>query len=308
MKTSLLITNDHRDVTGGGTYVMMILYILRDHFNLYTDRDVDYYSRNNTPWKLNPGEMQQADISFVPDIHLYASYGGWVAPQGKKNIQITYFPQDKNIAGWDNFFVLNDFCADAFRRTWNIEGSIITPYFDESAYYSAEKKNTVINIGQYFYEQDGHSKNQHLIIEWFKNQDTANKLICHGMITNAQYYDQLCKMAGDDPRIEIKGNSTQEEIRQDLAEAKYMIHAIGYNRTAPAQVEHFGLVAVEALLSGCQPIVHNSGGCKDIPGVITYTEFNEIVLLDTDPIKIREFGLRFNIKNTEQEILKAING
>jgi glycosyltransferase involved in cell wall biosynthesis len=308
MKPSLLITNDHRDITGGGTHVMMLLHILRDHFDLYTDKDIDYYSRDNTPWKLSLGEMQQANVSVVPDIHLYASYGGWVAPQGKKNIQIVYFPQDKNIAGWNNFFVLNEFVAKACQQAWNVEASIVPPYFNESAYYISEKKNTVINIGQYFYEQDGHSKNQHLIIEWFKNQNTANKLICHGIINNAQYYDQLCKMAGDDPRIVIKGNSTQEEIRQDLAEAKYMIHAIGYNRTAPAQVEHFGFVAVEALLSGCQPIVHNSGGCKDIPGVITYTEFNEIVLPNTDPIKIREFGLRFNIKNTEQEILKVING
>jgi glycosyltransferase involved in cell wall biosynthesis len=285
---------------------MMILNILRNHFDLYTDTDVEYYSRENTPWKLNLGEMRQADFSFSPDVHLYASYRGWVAPKGKKNIQITYFPQDKNIAGWDNLFVLNEFCVEACRQFWNVEGSIVTPFFNEHDYYVTEKKNTVINIGHYFYEQDGHSKNQHMLIEWFKNQDRADKLICHGMVSNIEYYEYLRRMAEGDSRIEIKGNSTQAEIRKDLAEARYMIHAMGYGRTSPAQVEHFGLVVVEALLSGCQPIVHNSGGCKDIPGVITFDQFSDIVLADTDPTKIIEFGLMFNVKNTEQEILKAI--
>lgn len=307
MKPTLLITNDHRDITGGGTYVMMILNILKNHYTLYTDRDVDYYSRENTPWKLNVGEMHQADMLQTPDVHLYAGYGGWVAPVGKKNIQITYFPQSKNITGWDKFFVLNEFCVEACRRIWNVEGSIVTPYFDESCYYVREKKNTVINIGQYFYEQDGHSKNQHLIIDWFKNQNKVDKLICHGMTTNGQYFGQLKRMTDNDPRIEINGNSSQDEIRKDLAESKYMIHAIGYGRTNPAQTEHFGLVAVEALLSGCQPIVHNSGGCKDIPGVLIYNEFNEIALPETDPSRLRELGLQYSIKNTEQQILKAIN-
>lgn len=308
VKPKLLITNDHRDITGGGTYVMMILHILRKHYQLYTDSDVNYYSRENTPWKLNPHEMHKFNGYFVPDVHLYCSYRGWTPPLGKKNIQITFFPQDKITIGWDKFFVLNDFCAAACNVVWGNKNHIVTPCFNDADYYIANKSNTVINIGQYFYEPDGHSKNQHLIIKWFKNQKTATKLICHGVTTNLQYYNHLRKISEDDPRIQIKGNATQKEVRKDLAEAKYMIHAIGYGRTNPAQVEHFGLVAVEALLSGCQPIVHNSGGCKDIPGVITYNQFDDIALLDTEPVKIREFGAMFNSKNTEQQILKALNG
>ena len=34
MKPTLLITNDHRDITGGGTYVMMILNILKKSLTL----------------------------------------------------------------------------------------------------------------------------------------------------------------------------------------------------------------------------------------------------------------------------------
>lgn len=306
-KPKLLITNDHLDVTGGGTYVMMILHILRNHYELYTDHDIGYYSRDNTPWKLNVGDVHQYDYSFKPDLHLYTSFRGWIPPLGEKNIQITFFPMNKNIEGWNNFFVLNEFCASYCDTMWGGKSYIVTPCFNESDYYTANKNNTVINIGSYFYEQDGLSKYQHLVVEWFKNQNTATKLICHGMAVNPQYYEYVKRMSEDDPRIEIKCNSSQQEIRKDLSEAKYMVHAMGYGRSIPYEGEHFGLVAVEALLSGCQPFVHNSGGCKDTLGVITYNEFSDIVLSDTDPAKIREFGLRFSIENTEQQILAAIN-
>ena len=45
-----------------------------------------------------------------------------------------------------------------------------------------------------------------------------------------------------------------------------------YNYTT----EHFGIVAIEAMASGCQPIVHNSGGCKDIDGVWVWNNFEDM--------------------------------
>ena len=86
-----------------------------------------------------------------------------------------------------------------------------------------------------------------------------------------------------------------------------MLHAIGYGRTDPAQTEHFGLVAVEALLSGVQPIVHRSGGCKDIPGVLTYDRFDEIQLPEKpDTYALRVHGQQFSIQNAENQLMKAL--
>lgn len=307
MKPNLLITNDHRDITGGGTYVMMFLHVLQKYFNIYTDRDIEYYSDHNTPWNLEKGKVKAIPDNFVPDLHIYASYGGWIEPKSKNNFQIIYFPKHKKIDNWSNFFVLNDFCKNACKDLWGKDSHIVNPFFDFSKYYISEKSNCIINIGQYFYESDGHSKNQHLIIDWFKKQNVADRLILHGMINNHDYYNHLLKLAEDDKRIIIKANQPQEIIRQDLSESKYMIHAIGYGRTNQAQTEHFGLVAIEALLSGCQPIVHNSGGCKDILGVKTYNSFDDIVLEETNIEKLIELGQVYSIENTELQLKRAIN-
>ncbi len=307
-KPTLLISNDHQDKTGGGTHVMMMLNILKKHYTIFVQGAADYYCDADTPWKLDAGEVHAYDGFFAPDVHLYASFRGWTQPLGKKNVQIIFYPVDKALAGWYQVIGLNEFVIEASRSKWNVKADIVEPYFDFNNFYVGEKEETLINIGNYFFENDGHSKNQHLVIGWFKKQTKLKKLICHGMISNQQYFDELLRLSGDDNRIILKNNCTQEEIRSDLSKSKYMLHAIGYGRTNPAQTEHFGLVAVEALLSGVQPVVHHSGGCKDIPGVLTYDRFDGIELSDdTEPEILRKYGLRYSIENAEAQLMSILN-
>jgi len=305
---TLLISNNHEDYTGGGTYVMMILNVLKKYYKIYTDKNVGYYTAHNTPWRLDVDEISLADSSLVPDVHLLADYWGWTHPRGKLNAQIVYYPQPKKIDGWNKFFALNEFCKEVIDRLYSTDSHIITPYFDASEFHIKEKRNTIINIGQYFIDPDGHSKNQHAIAEWFKSQTDFETLVFHGKMTNQNYYQHVVNSAKGDPRIIVKCNRSQIEIRNDLAQSKYMVHAIGLGRTDPSQTEHFGLVAVEALLSGCLPIVHNSGGCKDIPGVLSYNNLSEITFPKADPEALRTLGLKFSIDNTEKQLLGAING
>lgn len=306
-KPTLLINNDHQDKTGGGTYVMMIINILKKHYTLFSAGDTDYYSNTDTPWKLDATEIQTCNNSFVPDLHLYASYRGWIEPKGKNNVQIIFYPIEKELTGWNQVISFNNYVIEPSRSKWNVKSNIVEPYFDFDKFYVSEKENTIINIGNYFFENDGHSKNQHLVIGWFKNQKNLKKLVCHGMISNQLYFDELVRISKDDNRIILKNNSTQEEIRSDLSKSKYMLLAIGYGRNDPAQTEHFGLVAVEALLSGVQPVVHHSGGCKDIPGVLTYDRFDEIQLPEnTDTNSLIAFGHQFSIKNSESQLMKAL--
>lgn len=308
-KLKLLITNNHQDYTGGGTYVMMFLNILKKYYDLYTDSNLEYYTSLSTPLRLDEDDIRLASSNMTFDVHLFASYWGWVQPRGKINIQIIYYPVQKNMEGWNSVFVLNEFCRSAVLNLYpNIKTHTFTPYFNKNEFYISKKKNTVINVGHYFIEPDNHSKNQHLIIEWFKTKPELDKLILHGKVTNEQYFVKCLELAEEDSRIEIKCNELHEEIRKDLSEAKYMVHAIGLNRTNPAQTEHFGLVAIEAMLSGCQPYVHNSGGCKDLPGVVVYDNLSDIVLKEPNPYELQKIGKTFNIENTEKQLLEVLNG
>jgi len=56
-------------------------------------------------------------------------------------------------------------------------------------------------------------------------------------------------------------------------------------------------------------VVHRSGGCKDIPGVMTYDSFEEIQLPESiDVESLINYGQRFNIQNSENQLLKALYG
>jgi len=305
-KPTLLISNYHLDYTGGGTYVMMILNILKRYYTIFSDNNINYYHDQHTPFRFERGEIQPDSPTQIYDVHLFAHYRGWIPPRGKFNAQILYYPIQKEVTGWNNFFVLNEFCSKA-ANVYSGVNHIITPYYDANQFYVSDKTVDLINIGHYFIEHDGHSKNQHLIMNWFKTKPQFNKIIFHGALSNSNFYSYLQNLAADDPRIVLKHNRTQQEIKQDLASAKYMVHANGYRRTAPEQNEHFGLVAVEALLSGCQPIVHKSGGCPDIPGVLSYNEFDDMVFGTTNPTELRKFGMLFNKENTENQLKDALN-
>jgi glycosyltransferase involved in cell wall biosynthesis len=307
MKPTLLITNNHEDFTGGGTYVMMILNILKKYFTIYTDKNSHYYIHPYTPYRFNSDEIQLAAPNQRFDLHLLANYRGWSQPRSDNTAQIIYYPLQKNMSGWNKLLVLNEFCQNIAEQLYPGTSHIITPYYNADDFYVSNKITDLINIGHYFIEPDGHSKNQHLIIEWFKTQKQYNRIIFHGKLSNPSYFQSLLNLAKDDPRIVLKYDRPQSEIRKDLSESKYMIHAIGYGRTLPEQTEHFGLVAVEALLSGCQPIVHNSGGCPQIPGVLTYNEFSDIITTEPSANVLRYHGQKFNIENTENQLKKALN-
>jgi hypothetical protein len=48
-RPTLLVSNAHQYKTGGGTYVMMILNILKNHFTIFIQGNIAYYSDPETP-------------------------------------------------------------------------------------------------------------------------------------------------------------------------------------------------------------------------------------------------------------------
>ena len=48
------------------------------------------------------------------------------------------------------------------------------------------------------------------------------------------------------------------------AKASIYWHAAGYEEKDPKLTEHFGITTVEAMASGCIPVVYNAGGLPEI--------------------------------------------
>lgn len=74
---------------------------------------------------------------------------------------------------------------------------------------------------------------------------------------------RLIKENGVSDRVKVMTSVPLEEVRQILRKAKVFFH--------PSIGEHFGITIVEAMASGCIPIVHNSGGPRDfVPDLLRF--------------------------------------
>jgi len=71
-----------------------------------------------------------------------------------------------------------------------------------------------------------------------------------------EYSRNLQKAIPDNGRVVI--NPEKELYQETLARSKFYLHLM--------QGEHFGITIVEAMSAGCVPIVHDSGGPKEIIG------------------------------------------
>ena len=92
------------------------------------------------------------------------------------------------------------------------------------------------------------------------------------IIGNLQYkttYSNLLKLIKDlnvENRVSLIPDLPKTQLKQILLESKIYLHC--------AKNEHFGVSVIDAMASGCIPIVHNSGGPKEF--VPEYHRYNNV--------------------------------
>lgn len=302
----IVIDNRHMDYSGGGEHVRMIISLLSNFGDIYVIKNPNFYSGNNFSSTNINTTPKRYNYNFIPDLFVYIDYRGHVSPIGRVNAQICFYGIDKKVSNYDYALCINDFVARSVSKNWaNVCPIVIPPYYDHTLYRIGVKEKRLINIGNFFIESDGHSKNQHLLIDWFLGSGLSEDgwvFDFFGFKNNDDYFNSLIRKVGKCNSINLYPNAAREDMLSSLSSSRFLIHAMGLGRTKPEQTEHFGLVAVESLLSGCRPIVHLSGGCPEIKGTLHYSELNQIrSLIDSDcapPEEIRDFGLLFSYQNS----------
>ena len=299
-RKKIVINNMHIDYSGGGMYMLQLAKCLDAFCDVYFDCE----QTNDVNISGLDLEIKKYDHSFNPDLFIASSHWGNIEPIGKINAYVIYFPyyQRDYPLMYDYLITLNEFVSYHTKIKYaGKKNYIINPSIDVAKYFLKEKQNQFLNVGNFFWEPAGHSKNQQIIIEWFIQNKLYEeyKIVFTGFISNQDYFDKLCKRAKEYPNILIKSNIPRDELISLYSESKFLIHANGYKRNNFYQTEHFGIVAIEAMISGCQPIVHNSGGCKDFKGVRVWDELDEILPLvfETKPERLREYGELFSFPN-----------
>ena len=303
---------NHIDHGGGGTYSHYLIRGLQHYGDVYITNEhppfVSYWG-NSLDLPTWPGGK--------PDLFVCIDHRGDIAPMGDKNLRVFFYPFDDmpNTKLYDAAIVMNHFVGRAVVKTTGLYPYVIPIGLDPDNFelgLNYHKENILLVVANFFLENDGHSKHQDLIINWFKQnklyEDWRLILVGGGQL---DFYHHCLDLARDVPGITFTGQMNIEDVAREYVKAKFLIHANGYGRSDPSQTEHFGIVAVEAMLSGCQPLVHRSGGCQEISGVWsweTWSALRSSLSRAINPVYLRKQGEQYSPERMRIALNECLRG
>lgn len=181
------------------------------------------------------------------------------------------FSKDE-LLSYNKIVSISAYTAKWVESFWNLESDIIHPPVNIRNFISnAKKKKWIVSIGRFFVS--GHNKNQLEMVQAFKKiskQIPDWELHLIGSVddapTHREYYQSVLSAAKGYP-IFIHKDIPFEDLKNILSQSSIYWHAAGLTvneNTDPEKLEHFGLTIIEAMASGCVPMVVNKGGPKEI--------------------------------------------
>lgn len=171
-------------------------------------------------------------------------------------------------SSWNLIIYNSQFTKDHCEKFWKIKGEVIYPPVNVGIFKPGKKKKKVLTVGRFFgFLKD---KKHQFMIDSFKKMFDSKKindwsfhLVGGAGEGDKDYVKELESFAKDYP-IFIYPNLPFEDLRKLYGESSIYWHASGFGETDPAKMEHFGITTVEAMASGCVPVVINLGGQKEI--------------------------------------------
>ena len=119
--------------------------------------------------------------------------------------------------------------------------------------FEKQRENNVITVSRICPQ-----KRLDIIPHIAKSCDREISFTIIGLLDSQEALNSIVKLAKDlgvSERIKIITNANRSNLRRALLNSKVYLHT--------SINEHFGISIVEAMASGCIPVVHNSGGPKE---------------------------------------------
>lgn len=170
-----------------------------------------------------------------------------------------------------NHIVCNsEFTKIFIDKEFGVDSKVIYPPIDVNSFKTGKKENIILTVGRF--SKLLQSKRQDILIDAFKEmvdsglRDWKFQLAGSTDVGGREYLNELRKSAENYP-IEFFENCSFETINNLYSKAKIFWYAGGYGideEKDPEKTEHFGMVVVEAMASGCVPVVIGKGGIKEI--------------------------------------------
>ncbi len=161
----------------------------------------------------------------------------------------------------------SDFSATWVQKYWNRKAEVFFPPVEQI--HEKPKKNIILSTGRFVEPHQGRSKRQDMLIEQFKkisSEISGWELHLAGYIQDVSYKKDLEEMVKGFP-IYLHFNLLRKELETLFSKSAIYWHAVGFDcdeETEPIAMEHYGISTVEAMSTGCIPVVVNKGGQREI--------------------------------------------
>ncbi len=157
-------------------------------------------------------------------------------------------------------------------KEYGVSSSVWYPPVAIDDFSPQEKERIIVAVGRF--ETTMNVKRQDILISVFKKMvddglSNWKLVLIGGSLAEEEknlFLKSLRKQAQNYP-IEFKVNASFEELKKTYSKAKIFWHAAGFGideKKEPEKVEHFGMTTIEAIASGCWPLVYSAGGQKEI--------------------------------------------
>jgi len=212
------------------------------------------------------------------------------------------------------FFANSGFTAEAIKTEFNTNSHILYPPVANEIFLNQneteldeQRDNTVVTIARI-----SHEKNLQIIPHIAKYTQKDTSFIIAGLLDSAAVLESLQKTIEKlevSRKVKILPNVKRHRLNDLLLKSKIYLH--------PTMNEHFGVSIVEAMASGCVPIVHNSGGPKEfVPSHLRYESIEEAAQKIDKAIeswspkeayRISKYAHRFSESNFSERFMKIFN-
>ena len=210
-------------------------------------------------------------------------------------------------------FANSNFTAKAIKAETGLDSCVLYPSVSSEiinhnqADFDKERDNTVTTVARIAV-----AKNLKIIPQIAKL--TSNKLTFNivGLLDSEATLVYLLRQIKElklSDRVKIYTNVKREQLRNMLLNTKVYLHT--------TINEHFGISIVEAMSSGCIPVVHNSGGPMEfVPQNHRYSSIEEAAIKVEQAINewspenarsVSKSADKFSEKNFSHQFIKAFN-
>jgi glycosyltransferase involved in cell wall biosynthesis len=212
------------------------------------------------------------------DFFVNNSMNEMVYPLANISVLVCHFPERRPKAyfyadRYSRLICNSRYTAEWIEKKWKVSPHqhIYPPVDMEQEKAGLAKKKYILSVARF--EPEG-TKRQLEMAESFlrlnqKWPEVAQDwtfILAGGSSPDNPYLARLEKIISGHPgqNIELKVNLNVEDLKRLYREATLFWHLCGLNHEDPAEIEHFGMTAVEAMQNGAVPIVYDGGGLPEI--------------------------------------------